>query len=436
MIGASPKPSRDLPRKRPCRPRSPRGLTLTELLVVVSIIVVVSGMLVPMVTPVLRGQKVREATRQINLLLSGSQTRAAELGRPYGVWIERAGHENVPPNLWYTAYKLFPAEQPEPYTGDVFNARVRLAPTNINDPNFFIWEAHFNPDPNPQADIIPGFQPNCCDTVTMSIANNVPLVRVGDFIRFEGRDPKYPIVRRPLPDRFLFGVPKNRPDMLAGLQKHLRLLTGPTNAQAAAEAQSYSRGVSFEILRQPIKGASPPVELPRNTGLDLSLSGYRGVFSPTLTRFREIVPEYDIAIMFHPKGGVDSVYFIAHEPDVPGEEERFTFVERPVGTISLLVGRDDKIGRDRRGNLNFDVNGLNLENMQNNLGGPMGEASLQDADNLWISVDTRTGRVQSAPNVNPFPPNDPNVLPPNADIRSLLSVARQLADTAIDQGGR
>ena len=48
----------------------PRGLTLTELLVVVSIVVVVSATLVSLVQPVLRGQQVREAARELNVYLA------------------------------------------------------------------------------------------------------------------------------------------------------------------------------------------------------------------------------------------------------------------------------------------------------------------------------------------------------------------------------
>ena len=77
-----------------------RGLTLTELLVVVSIMVIVAGALVPMVQPLLKGRNPREAARQLNVMIAGAQARAMATGRSVGIWLERAAHEpNDPPEL-------------------------------------------------------------------------------------------------------------------------------------------------------------------------------------------------------------------------------------------------------------------------------------------------------------------------------------------------
>jgi len=72
-----------------------------------------------------------------------------------------------------------------------------------------------------------------------------------------------------------------------------------------------------------------PIELPRNTAIDLSLSGYGSPFNSPLiasynqlipgtvppasgyeTRFREVSPEYDVVIMFNAQGSVDRVYYL------------------------------------------------------------------------------------------------------------------------------
>ena len=125
-----------------------------------------------------------------------------------------------------------------------------------------------------------------------------------------------------------------------------------------AARASYQAGVRFSVMRRPVKSSAAPLELPRNTAIDLSVSGYGGPFeSPQAAiynsvmpgtiqlplnpaRFRNVSPEYDIAIMFHPRGGIDRVYYITHEPDPPtGLSPTPTFWEIPQGALYLLIAR-------------------------------------------------------------------------------------------------
>ena len=132
------------------------------------------------------------------MFISGAQARAVEQGRPVGIWLERAAHEpNQPINLWYTCYRMYVAEQPEPYTGDLFDSRVVIE----QNPAFPTrWLAYFK-DPDPAA---PQSFP-CCDNLVASrqVSTRMinagqeptiaPLASVGDLIRFEERGPHYMI---------------------------------------------------------------------------------------------------------------------------------------------------------------------------------------------------------------------------------------------------
>ena len=74
--------------------RARRGMTLVELLMVVVILALLMVVAVPMVRPAFRDRKVREAARQINAFFT-AQARAAEMGRPVGVWIERFDNSEI-----------------------------------------------------------------------------------------------------------------------------------------------------------------------------------------------------------------------------------------------------------------------------------------------------------------------------------------------------
>ena len=306
---------------RQIRRRMRNGLTLTELLVVVSIIVLVTGVMVPLMKPVFEGQETREAARNISVFFASAKTRAIQKNRPVGVWIERASSQlldptfpvsdqdannpnnNIPPEKVFASYRMFIAEQPEPYTGDTQDAQMSLrmddydsltktlALTNRNQ----IVEYDFHEPPNgitPNETFRLGsfFKPpfikdiNQNNSLALSAAADgqdlVPvfgfakavtsggalrLVRAGDYIQFDGRGGWYRIARHasawpnennPFAVVFVMYVPYR---------------------DATVLVPKFADGASYKILRQPRRSSAQPLELPPGVAIDLSLSGLGNV---------------------------------------------------------------------------------------------------------------------------------------------------------------
>ena len=101
--------------------RNWRGMTLVELMMVISIMTILMAVAIPLIRPAFQDRQLREASRQINAFCAGAR-RAAETGRPHGVWIEAAG---VPGEPQY-AVRLYTAEVSPNFTGEVLGARATV----------------------------------------------------------------------------------------------------------------------------------------------------------------------------------------------------------------------------------------------------------------------------------------------------------------------
>ena len=108
-------------RNRQSRSDTRHGMTLIELLVVVAMLIILVSVLTAAMQPVLEGKEVREATRGLNAFIAGSVARAAENGRPAGVWIQRSANSNA-------AFDVFFADVPPIYAGDLAGASAYTDP--------------------------------------------------------------------------------------------------------------------------------------------------------------------------------------------------------------------------------------------------------------------------------------------------------------------
>ena len=222
-------------------------MTLIELLVVVIILVILASVTTAMVQPLSGGREIREAARQVNAFIAGGPARAAELGRPSGVWLERA------PSTTNTVFELYAADTPPIYAGDLTGATARFVSNT---------------------------------QVTMTGATSMAtsgFVQPGDLIRFDYKGPLYPII-----------APVSAPT--------INFTHGPSGdlppPPHAANAQ-----VPFQIYRQPRKSSIKPLQLPTNAALDLTHSG----FGPAGVEFNAAAGP--VIIMFASDGAVERVYY-------------------------------------------------------------------------------------------------------------------------------
>ena len=230
------------------KPRTRRGVTLVELLVVISIMLLMTAIAIPLLRPILERRPVREAARTVSDFLSGAQVRARETGRPAAVWIERfANHPQA-------AFTLYQAEVPLPYGGDTVSSTASISlQSNSNG-----W-AYFN--------------------VSFPNGYNPSLVSPGDLLQLNYQGPWYSFVTTTVPALVSLNL---------SYGTSVPWLTSPSAA------------MPYKIYRQPMRSAARPIQLPNNTVIDLYASG--------TGTFNEFAPnasngQQDVIIIFSANGG-------------------------------------------------------------------------------------------------------------------------------------
>lgn len=346
-----------------------RGLTLLELLVVITIMLILLAVMLPRLRPMMEQRRVREAARTVSVFFGAARSRAMETGRPVGVAIERL---KIQPDA---AVTLRMVEEPPLYAGDVIGARVRvrrLATTN----RFQVLFA------------TPG-------DVAAMLTQVVP-VHVGDQVRFEYQAVPYRVLGL---DMNMDGSPDADPDNVIGdpgfavgvnpvvMLVELDAAEGVVPAWPAATPNAPwppqgngvgSRRLAFQITRRPQPTAAAPVRLPGRTVIDLTASGTdsMALTGPPLgfvpvdkdAGTSGVQDPSSVIVMFNPDGRVSTVYY----QDTP---RALTEV------LYFLVGRWERMPAESGGP-------------------PLAEDGLynwQDITNFWIVINPNTGLVLSAP---------------------------------------
>ncbi len=234
------------------QPGPPRlGMTLVELLTVITILTILMAVAIPVMRPALKDRKLREASRQLNTYISVAKAKAAETGRPHGITIIQS------PTVASTAYQVFVAETPIPFAGETLGETAKMYAGAA--PAGYAGQA--------------------------IITDSQSLVKTGDYIRFNFKGPKYYLTAS------------------GGVQNTLNFAPAsgePWPRLNIVDTSDSSGRMQFQVFRQPVLSGTPPLQLPTGTVIDLQYSGvgYDGT---------EMAGASTVTVMFTPSGGIDRI---------------------------------------------------------------------------------------------------------------------------------
>ena len=330
------------------RPR--RGMTLVELLVVVTIIMLLAAATIPKLRPEMDKTRIREAARSIQLYLSSARSLAMTTGRSCGVMLEPLAAENG------CSMTLTQVETPPPYGGDFTGSVATVTPLGLPSSNNGIASCK----------------------ITLSTPASIPL-HAGDQIQvgYQGY-------------RMLVGaqVPAGTtPTFPASLDcSH-----GEMPAWLSLPLGTPSLPQPYKIWRWPTKSVSAALQLPTPACIDLTWSGIDPVVAGKSPVWQ--VSSTPTLIMFAADGTVD---WVASGTNPMGEG-----VCTP---IYLLVGDRAHVANSATdSNYATDVLTCNLSNIANlwvAINASTGRITVSEMANYGTSTAVLT------------PPNPPQNVPP------------------------
>ncbi len=349
-----------------------RGMTLVELLVAISILVILMGIASQMMNLSVDDRRTREAARAVDVYLNSAKNRAIQTGRPCGVLLSTLQGQPE------AVVGLQQVEVPPPYAGDTLDAVARLQ-----------WR---------EKELVAQMQPQG--------SFNPKLVKPGDLVQFNHQGPLYTISDRIRGYRLKLSIDLSQGQMLPWPDEGPRVWSAP---------------VPYQIFRRPRKSAAAPLQLPTRAVIDLKASGrdFLPQSYPGGSFFVTSAADEPVIIMFSPTGAIDRIYY-AWDPTRyrPSIGRSFPFrVSKP---IFLLVGKQGRVANGPP-----DASAAPpLEELPN----------WADPENLWIMINPQTGRVTTAENdyVDPAKVDwtDPESWPAH------ILAARQLAREGQSMGGR
>ena len=356
--------------------QSTRAMTMIELLVVITIIMVLTAVMIPTIRYQYRNRALREAERQLNAFIGSAQARAQQLGRPVGIWIERVAGDDTMVRANHSV-SVYLAEVPLPYSGYLRNSFVKMTSAGVLTFHLPIIREY---------DASSGMPIYVDDTILGPNNPNNRLIKDGNSfkIQFNYRGPYYDAIRDGNSYRLLMN------------QRH--------DGRLPAANVDSKTGVPYQIQRLPHKSFSPPLNLPAGAVIDLSVSG-------TWTGGNEFLTDAangnrPVIVMFQPSGGIESVIFNNNPPS------------RPRGWVHLLIGRQNQV---------WPTSQFLDEDTE--------KGNVMDMNNRWVSIDHRTGSIVSENVDSIFRFINSSSNPSTLTIFDKIAAARQLVRSGTGSRG-
>ena len=453
------------------------GMSLVELLVVITILTIVTAATIPIMAPNVEARRQRETARLITSAFAGAQTRAIASGRPAGIWIERDIGAR------YASSVLYNCEVPPPYTGDTTDTRFVVeripSPPNMNDDTTGA-AARYNQNTGLNSQYI------YFRAILVSGSFSDGMIQPGDRIQFNNQGPSYEIFHGPDPNNdgyinggfpapipaqpnplpvlpgFIIRMPKRLtdpapyldppinsilnprhesiepyepPDDYQAYNQHYkarylpwpnaRLLPSPPNPREGGRSNPFP----FIISRQPQKSLDSPVRLQEGAVIDLRWSGIGDNFggnstTPHLTFDPPSAKEWPVntpvLVMFSPQGDLASISALGSRPE-PLES-----------SLHLLVGKRERILDDNYvGTPAWDPMPFPLPTDEEE------QLNFQDTENYWVTIQKGNGIATTSQVASVVdPPSTTGFVQPWTYYQFWINSTRRFARTSRIEGGQ
>lgn len=396
-------------------------MTLVELLVVVVIITTLVATAIPILNPTTDNRRMREASRAVNGFISAAQTRATQIGRPFGVALKRLSQDTGNEEDRAKCLEMYYVEQPAPFAGFDDASFVRLSRSGrssgvnawSNGGMIVQFVRRVSPDGNLN-DLLPAGLDR--DAIPPG------MFRLGDKIRIDGKTYEFTDATTDLDSSGFYDASSGDPDG----ELYVRLLDtnggdpnyhdidlDPNRSDPLNEPYLvWTEPLTYSVIRRPAATSLSPLQLPPGTAIDLQASGLIGAprgatarqqvnesafFTPLIASSGQSVVvnnDQPVIIMFAPEGFVSRLHMnIAENPS--GTWVTRAYDEPVSGQIALLIGRSatlvdpDAWSPDLSANANPSA--ADRKKLAENYNWLSGDAR-------WVTIGAATGSVNTVEN--------------------------------------